>query len=386
MRDINYNVNRFGTYSIKWDCMEMAGGCNGDLPFWIADMEYSVADEIQEKLKRRAEHPVYGYTYVPELYRQAICEWYNCRYGAGLNLQDVVPAASVLSSMTALLKALIQKGDSVFVFTPVYPQFYSVIRKAGGELKSVVLMSGEAIDWEQVEQKLKLCKAALFCNPHNPVGKVWKREECIRFSELCEKYQVTVLSDEVHGDMALFGNQYNCMLSFEQAAHQTIVFTSAAKTFNIAGLSGANLLVKDSCLRNRVSKELAESFLSELNIFAMEGMMAAYQHGGKWLDNIRTYIEANYIEMNRYFKEHIPTLDCSGQEGTFLAWIDARKMGDDTEEYIDSLERRQHMLVDNGRRYGKGGEGFIRMNVACQRQMLLEGLKRLKKQYDDLKK
>lgn len=386
MRDIDFNVNRLGFYSVKWDCMEMAGGRSGDLPFWIADMEYSPADAIQDSLKRRAEHPVYGYTYVPERCRQAVCSWYNSRYGAGLDPRDVVPAASVLSSMVVILRSLIRTGDPVFVFTPVYPQFYSVIRKAGGRAESVVLMAGESIDWDRVEEKLKHCRAALFCNPHNPIGKVWKKEECIRFAELCEKYQVFILSDEVHGDMALFGNRYNSMISLDRTASRTIVFTSGAKTFNIAGLGGANLFVKDPFLRSRISEELQDSFLSEINIFAMEGLMAAYRSGGDWLECIKTYIEANYREMNCFFKQNIPVLDCSKQEGTFLAWIDVRKMGKHTGEYIWSLEQKQHMLVDDGRRYGKGGEGFIRMNVACQRQMLLEGLNRLAKQYDDLKK
>ena len=383
MKDINYNVNRQGSYSLKWDCMEMAGGRDGDLPFWIADMEYSVADEIQEKLIQRAKHPVYGYTYVPERYRQAVCEWYNSRHEAGLTIADIVPAASVLSSMVVILSSLIKKGESVFLFTPVYPQFYSVIRKAGGKMETVVLMVGESVDWDHVEEKLKRCKAALFCNPHNPLGKVWKREECVRFVELCERHGIFILSDEVHGDMALFGNRYHCMVSIEAAAPRTIVFTSGAKTFNIAGLGGANLLVKDPGLRKLVSTELQDMFLSEINIFAMEGMMAAYENGGEWLDCIRTYIEANYIKMNHYFKQYIPALDCSKQEGTYLAWIDARQLGEYVEDYIQSLEQKQHMLVDNGRRYGKGGEGYIRMNVACQKQMLLEGLNRLARHYNE---
>ncbi len=365
--------------------MQAIGGTSDDIPMWIADMDYTIAPEIIAAIQKRLEHPIIGYSFQPPEYRHAINCWYTRRYGTNLRDDMIVPCQSVLGSMQLLVCQCIKPGDRIMMFTPIYPQFYEIIKTAGAQLLEYTLCGCEDIDWTMAEGMIAQSKAVIFCNPHNPLARAWTEEELRRIAELCGRYSVKLFSDEVHGDMTMFEHRYYSLASFEEAQDQVIVFTSAAKTFNIAGLGGAALLIPDENLRKQTVQLLERYFQTEINALTAEGIQAAYTYGDQWVDEAKKYMEENVRMVLTYIEKYMPKLKCQHQ-ATFLMWIDCRGLNRSDLNMAEIIKQNAHILVDDGARYGALGAGFIRMNIACSRELLTQAMERLHDLYSDIEK
>ena len=376
-------ISRVNTKCIKWDMWEMIGGTNTDIPLWIADMDFAVEEKIVEAVQKRCAHPVFGYTFQDTAYVQAISDWYRKHHQVDVDVQAYVPTLNVLGAMQLIMKDIISPGDQVAMFTPIYPQFYNILETSEAVLSGIQIYADKPINWDEVEDKIKDAKVFLFCNPHNPLAKVWTADECMRLASLCHKYHVWLLSDEVHGDMAMFNNQYHCMVNYRDVHEQQIVFTSSAKTFNLAGLGGACLIIPDEDICKHMKKLLENYFQTEINCLSAEGIQAAYTYGERWLKDTKQYLEGNVQFLQNYLHANLPEIKCSNHQGTFLAWLDCRKWYEKDAEFVEKIKNEGHILIDNGQRYGNGGEGFIRMNIACDRALLEKAMENIKHIYKD---
>lgn len=377
MYKLDDGISRLGSNCLKWDLTEMAAGEKYLLPFWIADLDFPIMEEVSAAMRARLEHPVYGYEFVGDECKEAVCGWYNRRHGQSLSPRWLVPSAGVMAVIAQTLGALTKPGDEVLVFTPVYTPLSSIIEVAGRSRTEHPLIydgSGYEICWQLLEEQLRGgVRAVLFCNPHNPIAKVWTREECRRLTALCEKYGVYLLSDEVHGDYAFFGNEYISMTSFENAYERLAIFTSPGKSFNLAGLGVSVSIVPGEGTRDMISGALKSVFLEGMNSMAIPAVTAAYSCGDVWMDEVRLYIERNILAAQSFLTIECPKVRPCRHEGTFLMWLDCRGLEKSGEE-IQAGMAKHGILVDNGRRYGELGEGFLRFNVACPRSQLQRGL------------
>lgn len=376
-------VNRKNTKCLKWDLMEFIGGSKDDIPMWIADMDYACESRVIEAMKKRLEHPAFGYTFQTPGYRQAISSWYERRHQVQTNPDWIVPCLNVLGAMQLIADAFLHPGDNVMMFTPIYPQFYGIISAANAKPEEYQLFGCESVDWDKAEKHIALSRVVIFCNPHNPLARVWTKEECRKLAELCAKYNVLLLSDEVHGDMAMFGHTYHSMEEFEEIKDHLVVFTSAAKTFNLAGLGGAALIIPNKGLRKKIKQILERYYQCEINALTAEGIEAAYRYGDKWLDDTKKYLEDNVSLVMKYINEKMPKLRCEHQ-ATFLMWIDVRGLERADLNIAELLKTQSHILLDDGRRYGKTGEGFIRANIACSREDLKAAMEGFVRLYSDI--
>ena len=369
-------VDRKHTNSIKWDLMPMIGGTPEDLPLWIADMDFAVCPEVTKALRAACAQQAFGYTFQGDVFKEAVSGWFKRRHDVMLEPSWIVPCQSVLGAMQILMDALLEEGDGVMLFTPVYPPFYEITAHRKLQRNDLTIYAGEEVDWDLAETQIAKSRVVLFCNPHNPLAKVWTEEECRKLAGLCRKYQTYLFSDDVHCDMAMFGNTYHCMAQYEEVRNRLIVFTSAAKSFNLAGLGGCNLIVPDEQLRNQISGILSAYHQTELSIFSAAGIKAAYEYGDEWSDTILAYLEGNVSYVLQFLARYMPEIRCI-HEGTFLMWIDCRKLGI-SGPVLNQMFREQHVLLDDGGRYGDAGNGFLRVNIACSRNMLKEAMKRFR--------
>ena len=379
-----YNVDRKNTKCLKWDLMQFIGGSADDIPMWIADMDYEIEPSVIAAIRKRLEHPVLGYTFQPPCYKEAISHWYAEQHGTSFAADAVVPCLNVLGSMQLIMNQVITAGDKVMMFTPIYPQFYGIIKTSGAELTEYPLYGCEEIDWEKAEELISSSKVMIFCNPHNPLARCWTRQECEKVAEICAKYHVLLLSDEVHGDMAMFGSKYYCMASFETIQENVIIFTSAAKTFNLAGLGGAALIIPGQELREKTHQLLEQYYQCEINALSAEGIQAAYENGADWLADTRNYLEENVKMVLEFLKENMPEIKCEHQ-ASFLMWMDFRGLNRPDLDIADLCKKEAHILLDNGSRYGAAGAGFIRANIACSKELLQKALDGLFHLYKDIK-
>lgn len=375
-------VNRKHTNSIKWDYMSVVGGTEEDLPFWIADMDYAVYEGVNEALRKAAGRRAPGYTVVDSSYQKAMCGWFERMHGITFDPGWVVSCLNVLGSMQIVVNTLLQEGDGVMLFTPAYPNFCDIIANRNLKRNEAEVFTGQDINWKAVEKQIRASKAVIFCNPHNPIAKVWKEEELARFAALCAKYEVWVLSDDVHCDMAMFGNRYICLTKYEEIREKLIVFTSAAKSFNLAGLAGCNLVIPGEALRERIKKQLQIFSQTNLTIFTAAGIKAAYEGADDWNRSVKAYMEENVRYVLHCLEKDMPKIRCI-HEGTFLMWLDCRQLHIGGEELNRKL-REKHLIIDNGVRYGNAGDGFLRMNIACSRNMLKAAMKRFRDIYNEI--
>lgn len=374
-------ISRRGTNSYKWDSSADADV----LPMWVADMDFRTAPPVVEALKKRVEHGVFGYVRVPDAYYEAITNWFARRHAWRIEKEWIIYTTGVVPAISAAIKALTVPSDKVMVQTPVYNCFFSSIRNNGCEMIANPLVyrnRGYQIDFDDLERKASdpKIKLMLLCNPHNPVGRVWSKQELRQIGEICIRNNVFVIADEIHCELVFLEHEYTPFASIsEEFLMNSVTFVSPSKAFNLAGLQIANIISADANVRVRIDKAININEVCDVNPFGVEALMAAYNEGEEWLEELKIYLFANYIYLKGYFDEYLPEFPVVMLEGTYLVWVDCSVLNQTSAEIVKDLLKKEKLWVNEGSLYGETGEGFIRINIACPRQRLIEGLNRLKR-------
>lgn len=380
--DFSSPTERRGTDSYKWDSAPEAD----IIPLWVADMDFETFPGITEALQRRVAHGIFGYTRVPEAYYEAVCNWFGKHHGWHINREDIIYTSGVVPAVSAVIKALTLPGDQVIVQGPVYNCFFSSIRNNGCEMVSNSLIYNKEelryeIDFDDLERKLahERARLMLLCNPHNPGGRVWTRDELTRVAELCRKYGVRVVSDEIHCELTLYDNEYVPFGSLpDELSHGSITCCSPSKAFNTAGLQIANIVCRDAEVRNRIDRAININEVCDVNPFGVIALQAAYSDEGyEWLTQLRAYISSNYDLLRERFARELPKCKVMRMEGTYLAWIDCSELHISSDEIEEMLMHENKVWVNAGSMYGTEGAAFIRINMACTSELLNESITRI---------
>ena len=373
-------VQRRGTNSYKWDSADDADV----LPMWVADMDFRTAPAIIEALQQRVAHGIFGYTRVPDAYYEAVINWFGRRHNWKIQKDWMIYTSGVVPAISAVIKALTQPGDKVLVQTPVYNCFFSSIRNNGCEIVSNPLVYKEntyVIDYEDLERKVadEKVKILLLCNPHNPAGRVWSKEELTRIGEICIRHGVWVVSDEIHCELVYTGYTYTPFASIsEEFLHHSVTCISPSKSFNIAGLQIANIVSADEEVRRRIDKAININEVCDVNPFGVIATVAAYKEGEEWLTCLLAYLEENYRCMSEFIAGYLPDFPITKMEGTYLVWMDCRILRKSSDELEQLLLTENKLWLNAGTMYGEEGEGFMRWNIACPRSMLIKGLEKFR--------
>lgn len=376
-------IPRRHTASYKWD----AAAEEDILPLWVADMDFRTAPPVIEALHKRVEHGIFGYVKVPEAYYKAVIGWFARKHGWKIEKDWIIYTSGVVPALSAIIKALAKPGERVIVQTPVYNCFFSSIRNNGCEIAATPLAcSGNTyrIDFDALEAEAARPETSLLllCNPHNPAGRVWTREELTRLGEICLRHHVTVVADEIHCELTFPGHTYTPFASLSQDFLQhSVTCNSPSKAFNIAGVQIANIVAADPDMRDRINRAININEVCDVNAFGVEALIAAYNEGEEWLEALKQYLWENYCFLKDFFERHLPQLPVIALEGTYLAWIDCRCLQQTSEEIARQLLLQEKVWVNEGSMYGEAGEHFIRINMACPRQLLAEGLERIRRTF-----
>lgn len=379
-------INRLNTGSIKWEMTKEIYGTDDVLPMWIADMDFLPPKELIDAAQKRVEHGIFGYTFVQPCVHEAISKWLASRHGWTINHEWLAYASGVVPAIAAAIQAYTEPGDKVLVQPPVYNPFFEMIEANGRlvETSPLLLTNGRyEIDFADFEEALKKgCKLFLLCNPHNPGGRVWTRDELKRLAELCLKYDCLILSDEIHSDIIFKGRRHVPIATLgEEIADRAVTFIAPSKTFNLGGIQAAAAIIPNEKLRERFKDAQKAQGFKTLNTFAAVTTEAAYLHGADWLEALLEYIEGNVAFARDFLKKDLPAIKLIEPDGTFLLWLDLRELRLSDEEIQRKLLEKGKLALEPGTKYRQGGEGFVRMNIACPREILEDGLARLKKAF-----
>ena len=387
--DFNTIIPRRGTGCVKWD-RPVDGmtveAMNDVIPMWVADMDFAVAPAIQEAIRSRAAHPVYGYTEVGDDYYEAVISWFRRRHDWTIHREEIIHVTGVVPAMSVAVKALAMPGENVLILSPDYNCFFSSIRNNGCQVAETVLVFRNGrfeVDWDDFEAKCADEKTTVFllCSPHNPTGRVWTPEELERMNDICLRHGVKVVSDEIHCELVMPGHRFQPFAAVsEQCRRNCVVLNSPSKSFNIAGLMTANIICSQSEWRRRLNRVVNIYELCDLNPFGPVALVAAYNESEDWIDELNVYLWQNYQALCRFVAERLPRLKVFPMEGTYLPWVDVSALGLTSKTLCDRLMVEGHVWVNPGTMYGpESGEGFIRLNIACPRSQMMEGLERMEK-------
>ncbi|WP_027450516.1 MalY/PatB family protein [Xylanibacter brevis] len=379
-------VTRRHTGCVKWDePRPLSVGGEDIIPLWVADMDFKAAPAIQEAVIKRAQHGVYGYTVVEDDYYDAVISWFKRRHQWDIRREEIIYTTGVVPAMSVAIKALTMPGEKVLILSPDYNCFFSSIRNNGCEvLESILSPVGHTfeVDWSDFEAKCADEKTTVFllCNPHNPTGRVWTKEELTRMNDICMKHGVKVVSDEIHCELVMPGHRFLPFAAVSEACRQnSVTLNSPSKSFNIAGLQAANIICAQPEWRRRLDRAVNINEVCDLNPFGPVALKAAYNDSEDWIDELNDYLWSNYQMLCDYAKEHLPHWKVSQLQGTYLLWIDITATGMTAQAYTDHLLRDYHVWVNPGTMYGpQSGEGYIRVNIACPQALLKEALERIK--------
>ena len=384
--DFDQSTNRRGSGCVKWDCEEARDA----IPMWVADMDFQVAQPIIDALQQRVAHGVFGYTQVSEDYYQAIIKWFEGRHAWQISREWIQYTSGVVPALSAVIKALTSPGDKVIIQTPVYNCFFSSIRNNGCLVEENRLVyTGETylIDLDDLEKKASdpRVKLLVLCNPHNPAGRVWTKKELEKINEVCSRHQVKIVADEIHCELVMPSYQYTPFASVSQAClDNSITLNSPSKSFNIAGLQIANIICNNAEIRQKIDRAININEICDVNPFGVTALMAAYNECGWWIEQLCDYIHENYILLKDYLSRQLPEVKITSLEGTYLVWVDVRKLGLSSDDATRLLLEQGKVLVNSGTMYGtEVGEGFIRINIACPRQQLSAALENICKTFHE---
>lgn len=396
-------VNRRGTNSLKWDVPE------NELPLWVADMDFATAPAIVDAIRKRTECAAFGYSIIPEEWNQAYVGWWKRRYNYEMDPESLIFCTGVVPAISSIVRKVTTPAENVVILTPVYNIFFNSIVNNGRNVLQCPLRYDEAaadkccantnqnvagencaagvysIDWDALEKALANPQTSLliFCNPHNPVGKIWTAEEMVRVGELCKKHSVTVISDEIHCDLTKPDKRYIPFASVSETCRDiSIACMAPTKTFNIAGLQTAAVSVANPTLRHKVWRGLNTDEVAEPNVFAIQAAIAAYNEGEAWLDELLQYIQGNRELVADFIAREIPQVKLIDAEATYLLWLDCKdfckRRGMNSAQLQQDLRDNAQVFLSDGSVYGNAGEGFMRMNIACPKATLQDALNRLK--------
>ncbi len=381
--DFDTVVERRNTYSLKYDFAKRRNMPEDLLPLWVADMDFKVSSYIQEAIQKQTEHGIFGYSEVQEEYFEAVRKWMKRHHDWKVDSKWLIKTPGIVYALAMAVQAFTEEGDGVLIQQPVYYPFSEVIIDNGRNPVSNTLVQDEfgryGIDFEDFEKKIVTEKIKLFflCNPHNPVGRVWSEEELKRLGDICYKYHVVVVSDEIHADFVFRGKHHVFAKLKKEYEEISVVAASPSKTFNIAGLQVSNIFILNQELRRKFIKRIDASGYSQLNVMGLVATKAAYEHGDEWYEAMHNYVSENIAYTKKFIEEKLPDITIVETEGTYLMWLDFRKLGLSESELEDLIVKKAKLWLDSGRIFGTAGKGFQRINVACPRKTLTEALTRL---------
>jgi len=375
-------IDRTGTLSVKYDGRIWQFKTDDVLPLWVADMDFRCPGAVTDAILKRAAHGIYGYAYRPDSYYEAIADWLAVHYSWNVKASWMSFTPGVVTALCLAVQAFTDPGDRIIVQPPVYFPFFSAIRTNRRTIayNPLKLEGGRySIDFEDLEKKAAAgARMLMLSNPHNPVGRSWTREELETMSSLCRKYGLLILSDEIHCDLTLPGYVHVPMASLsDETALNTVTCIAASKTFNLAGLATSTIIIPDPVLKKRFDEVSDQVHIAGGNLFGTIATEAAYRNGNAWLKSLLNYLNGNLQFIEAYLDGHIPQVRMIRPEATYLVWLDCRKLGLDKAGLEEFMIRKAKIGLNNGADFGPGGEGFMRLNMACPRQVLEEALHRL---------
>ena len=384
--DFDTIIDRKNTDCLKYDFAKRRGMPEDVLPLWVADMDFKTSSYVEDALAERARHGIFGYSESQTPYFEIVRDWMKRHHDWEVKEPWLIKTPGVVFALAMAVKAYTEPGDGVLIQSPVYYPFSEVIEDNGRRIVSNTLVLGEDhkyhIDFEDFERQIKENRIKLFflCNPHNPVGRVWTTEELTRLGDICLKYRVTVVSDEIHSDFIFRGKHQVFADLKKEYADITVTCTAPSKTFNLAGLLLSNIFISSRELRHKFRQQVNAAGISQLSPFGLVACETAYTQGEEWYQAMLAYVAENIAFTKEYVEKHLPGVEMVEHEGTYLVWLDFRKTGLSVEELEDLIVNRAKLWLDSGKIFGKSGEGFQRINVACPRQILEEALHRIREQ------
>lgn len=382
-------IDRRGTDSLKYDLAARRGMPGNVIPLWVADMDFPSPPEVLEALVEKSRHGIFGYSdTISDDYFNALADWYSNRFGWQLSPKWLVKTPGVVFAICTAIRALTDEGDAVLIQEPVYYPFAGSVRANDRKLvvNELVYRDGRySIDFADFEEKIEKNRVKLFilCSPHNPVGRVWTKEELAAMGEICLKYGVKVVADEIHEDFVYPGYRHHVFETvMPEFADITITCTGPTKTFNMAGLQISNVFISNTDLRKRFKQELERTGYSQPNIMGLVACRAAYRHGAKWLDDLISYLVSNLDLLRDFLRKELPFIRLVEPEGTYLVWLDFRALGLPDKELNELIVHKAGLWLNSGPMFGAGGEGYQRINIGCPAAILQEALERLKKAFN----
>lgn len=387
--DFDTIIDRFSTNSTKWTLMKQRTGYDDLIPLWVADMDFACPPEVVEALKERAAHPIFGYTSFSDGYYNGLINWMARRHGwKGVQKDWIIWTPGVVAGFSITIQAYSQPGDKVVIQPPVYYPFKNQILGTGRQIveNPLKLVDGYyEMDFEDLAKKIDdRTKMIILCSPHNPVSRVWKREELEKLAEICREKDIIIISDEIHNDLILGKIKHTpTAIVSEDAMQRTVTLVAPSKTFNLAGLTNANAIIPNKKLRDDLRYQISKGS-GHSNIFGMVAQEAAYSKGEAWLEELLTYLRGNLKYLEKFIAEKLPGLKLYPLEGTYLAWIDCSCLGLNDKELNDFMLKKAKLWLDEGILFGTGGSMFMRVNLACPRSILMKALKNLEKAVNKL--
>ena len=369
--DFETLVDRHNTHSLKWDLFD------DDLPMWVADMDFKVAPAIENAVQKRASHPVYGYTIVQDDLFEAYINWWDRRYNLKMSREDMAYATGVMPSIASMIRCLTDVGDEILIQSPVYHVFYYVIKDNNRKVleNELVYEDGEyRIDFDDLDEKLSKVDLMILCNPQNPVGKIWSRDELDKINDLCKKHNVILISDEIHCDLTDLGVKYNPFKSEENVVR----CLSPSKSFNIAGFQSSVIHCVNPNLLNKIKIQMHADYSDSANVFASSAVMAAYNQSEEWLEELKEVLYENKQTVNDYLTRELPVIKLVPSDATYLLWLDCSALNVPSKVLSGFLRDNQGLFLSAGIDFGKNGDNFLRMNIARPPEVLKDGLARLK--------
>jgi len=377
------SINRHGTYSVKWDGSQKKFGTDELLPLWVADMDLASPICVQNAMKKRASHPLYGYTVYPDSYYEVIRNWMEDRFSWKVEKEWIVPCYGVVPSLNFIISAFSKEGDGIIVQTPIYPPFVSSVKHKNRRVldNTLVYENGRYhIDFDDFETKAKEAKIFLLCSPHNPTGRVWSTEELEKIIDICIKNDVLIISDEIHADV-VYEKRHHCISSFEKIKHNSVVLNAPSKTFNVAGLNSSYAIIPDRRLRQAYIHEQDRSGITNGNPFGIEALISAYHEGVPWLEQLKVHLMSNITYVKMFLQEHAIPIRVVPTEATFLMWLDCKEMGMSHDALVDFFIYKAKLGLNDGKSFGNAGDGFMRLNVGTSKEVLKEAMERLHHAY-----